>query len=33
LKDSYETIPNEQRLITYEQFIVAQFSNLMNQEL
>jgi len=32
LKDAYESIPEEQRLITYEQFIVAQFSNLIEDE-
>ena len=32
LRDSYESIPEEERLITYEQFIVAQFSNLLEDE-
>jgi len=33
LKDAYESIPEEQRLITYEQYIVAQFSNLIEDEI
>lgn len=33
LRDAYESIPEEQRLITYEQFIVAQFSNLIEDEI
>jgi hypothetical protein len=32
LRDSYESIPKEDRLITYEQYIVAQFSNLLEDE-
>jgi len=32
LRDAYDSIPEEQRIITYEQFIVAQFSNLMEDE-
>jgi hypothetical protein len=32
LRDAYESIPKEERLITYEQFIVAQFSNLIEDE-
>lgn len=31
LKKAYKSIPKKDRLVTYEQFIVAQFSNLMNQ--
>jgi hypothetical protein len=33
LKKAYKSIPKKDRLITYEQFIVATFSNLMDQEL
>lgn len=33
LRDAYESIPEEERLITYEQFIVAQFSNLIDEQL
>jgi hypothetical protein len=33
LRDSYESIPEEERLITYEQYIVAQFSNLIDEQL
>ena len=29
LMDAYDSIPEKDRLITYEQFIVAQFSNLL----
>lgn len=29
LKKAYKSIPKKDRLITYEQFIVAQFSNLI----
>lgn len=32
LRDAYDSIPKESRLITYEQFIVAQFSNLIEDE-
>lgn len=32
LRDAYDSIPEEERLITYEQFIVAQFSNLIEDE-
>lgn len=32
LRDAYDSIPEEDRLITYEQFIVAQFSNLLEDE-
>jgi hypothetical protein len=31
LKKSYKSIPKKDRLVTYEQFIVAQFSNLIDQ--
>ena len=31
LRDAYKSIPKKDRLITYEQFIVAQFSNLIDQ--
>ena len=33
LRDAYKSIPEEDRLITYEQFIVAQFSNLLEDEI
>ena len=33
LRDAYDSIPEEDRLITYEQFIVAQFSNLIEDEI
>ena len=33
LRDAYDSIPEEERLITYEQFIVAQFSNLIEDEI
>jgi len=32
LRDAYNSIPEKDRLITYEQFIVAQFSNLLEDE-
>lgn len=32
LKDAYDGIQEDQKLITYEQFIVAQFSNLIEDE-
>jgi hypothetical protein len=32
LKKAYKEIPKKDRLITYEQFIVAQFSNLLEDE-
>ena len=32
LKKAYKEIPNKDRLITYEQYIVAQFSNLIEDE-
>ena len=32
LKKAYKEIPKKDRLITYEQFIVAQFSNLIEDE-
>jgi hypothetical protein len=32
LRDSYDSIPEKERLITYEQYIVAQFSNLIEDE-
>lgn len=32
LRDAYDSIPEKDRLITYEQFIVAQFSNLLEDE-
>ena len=32
LRDDYKSIPKKDRLITYEQFIVAQFSNLIEDE-
>ena len=32
LRDAYKSIPEKDRLITYEQFIVAQFSNLLEDE-
>jgi|LauGreDrversion4_2_1035121.scaffolds.fasta_scaffold870229_2 hypothetical protein len=31
LKKAYKSIPKKDRLVTYEQFIVAQFSNLIDQ--
>jgi hypothetical protein len=31
LKKAYKSIPKKDRLITYEQYIVAQFSNLIEQ--
>lgn len=31
LKKAYKSIPKKDRLFTYEQFIVAQFSNLIDQ--
>ena len=31
LRDDYKSIPKKDRLITYEQFIVAQFSNLIDK--
>jgi hypothetical protein len=33
LKKTYKSVPKKDRIFTYEQFIVAQFSNLMDQEL
>ena len=32
LKKAYKSVPKKDRLITYEQFIVATFSNLMDEE-
>ena len=32
LRDDYKSIPKKDRPITYEQFIVAQFSNLIEDE-
>jgi hypothetical protein len=32
LKKTYKSVPKKDRLITYEQFIVATFSNLMDEE-
>lgn len=32
LKKAYKSIPKKDRLITYEQYIVAQFSNLLEDE-
>lgn len=32
LKKAYKSVPKKDRLITYEQYIVAQFSNLLEDE-
>lgn len=32
LRENYDSIPEEGKIITYEQFIVAQFSNLLEDE-